>query len=300
MTHVATLISSPAARALDETAIARVRAVLTNASEPDWLSRPGLAADIYFSPGAGEDDKAVTERALARLAARPIDVVVQACHHRRKKLLVADMDSTMIGQECIDELAGAVGVRSRVEAITERAMQGEIAFEAALSERLALLDGLPMSLIDLILRDLIRPNPGGMTLIATMRAQGAYTCLVSGGFTLFTAPLAAHLGFDEHRANRLIVNEERIVGQVQQPILGPAAKVAALTELRHRLRLAETETLAVGDGANDIPMLRAAGLGVGYRPKPKVRAAAKAWIEHGDLTALLYLQGYRESEFVVR
>jgi phosphoserine phosphatase len=297
MTHVATLISNPSARALDARAIAQVGAALSAGGDPRWLE-PGIAADLYFNPQPDLADRTLADRALAALADRPIDVVVQNRKHRRKKLLVADMDSTMIAQECIDEVADKIGLKLPVGAITERAMKGEIAFEAALRERLALLDGVPVSLLGELIRDRIRPNPGAATLVATMRANGAYTCLVSGGFTLFAEPVAKHLGFDEQRANRLIIDGARITGRLEEPVLGPAAKRATLTELRTRFGLAKVETLAVGDGANDVPMLVCAGLGIAYHAKPKVIAAAHGHIKHGDLTALLYLQGYSRGEFV--
>jgi phosphoserine phosphatase len=223
---------------------------------------------------------------------------VQPVAHRRKRLFLADMDSTMIGQECIDELADYVGLKREVSAITERAMRGEIAFEPALRERVALLKGLPVGVVDEIIERRVTLMPGGRTLVQTMRAHGAYTCLVSGGFTAFTGPIAARIGFDEHRSNRLVVEGEALAGRVEEPILGREAKLATLIELRDRLGLKREEALAVGDGANDLAMLGEAGLGVAYRAKPAVATAAHARIEHGDLTALLYLQSYRADQFV--
>jgi phosphoserine phosphatase len=224
--------------------------------------------------------------------------VVQANANRRKRLLIADMDSTMIGQECVDELADRVGLKARVAAITERAMRGDIAFEPALRERVALLAGLPASVIAEVIAERIRLTPGGPTLVATMRANGAYTCLVSGGFTLFAERIAAMSGFDENRANRLVVTDGRLAGRVEEPILGREAKLATLKDLTARLGLETAATLAVGDGANDLAMLLSAGLGVAYHAKPVVAAQAHARIDHGDLTALLYMQGYRREEFV--
>jgi len=293
---VATLICNPHAPALDNAVLARVCADLPDPGEPCWLDR-GVAADLFFAPDAAGGDRTTADRLRATLGGRPVDVVVQQAAHRRKKLLVADMDSTMIGQECIDELADKVGLKSQVASITERAMKGEISFEPALRERLALLEGLPVEVIAEVFAERIRATPGGAALVGTMRAHGAYTCLVSGGFTLFSQRVAAMLGFDEHRANRLIVEQGRITGRVEEPIVGPAAKLAALIELRERLALAPIDSIAVGDGANDLAMLGAAGLGVAYRAKPKVTAATQAHIEHGDLTALLYLQGYGRVEF---
>ena len=210
---------------------------------------------------------------------------------------MADMDSTMIGQECIDELADYVGLKAHVSAITERAMRGEVAFEPALRERVALLKGLPVAVVDEVIGNRITLTPGGRTLLATMRANGALTCLVSGGFTLFTGHIAAMIGFDEHRGNRLVVEDGKLAGRVAEPVLGGEAKLATLVELRERLGLSPQDTLAAGDGANDIPMLEAAGLGVAYHAKPKVAEAAQARIDHGDLTALLYAQGYARAEF---
>ena len=271
-----------------------------------------MAIDIAFlidDAGEGDhsadDNKALVKDIAADLSdiigSEPVDVVVQPHDGRRKKLLIADMDSTMIGQECIDELADYAGFKSRVAAITERAMRGEIAFEPALRERVALLKGLPATVIDTVIAERIRLTPGGPALIATMRANGAYTCLVSGGFTAFTSRIAAMLGFDEQHANTLMVDGAgQLTGEVAEPVLGREAKVRTLARLRERFGLAREDTLAVGDGANDVPMIEAAGLGVAFHGKPAVRQAADACIEHGDLTALLYAQGYRREEFVDR
>jgi phosphoserine phosphatase len=298
MTHVATLISNPARPSLDEATLAIARAALPRAEAPRWLAA-GIAADIPFSAD-GIDDKATAERLRAALAGLPVDVAVQRAAARRKKLFVADMDSTMIAQECIDELADYAGLKAHVAAITERAMRGEIAFEPALRERVALLEGLPIAVVEEVIQKRITLTPGARTLVATMRRNGAYTCLVSGGFTLFTARIAAMIGFDEHRGNTLEVRDGKLSGRVAEPVLGREAKRATLVELRDRLGLAPNETLAAGDGANDLAMIEAAGLGVAYRAKPKVAAAAHARIDHGDLTALLYLQGYARKQFVGR
>jgi phosphoserine phosphatase len=300
MTHVATLISNPDAAALDQAALARACCVLPAPGEPRWLAAR-IAADLPFSP-AGENDnrsdgRAWTERLRESLAGEPIDVVVQADANRRKRLLIADMDSTMIGQECIDELADRVGLKARVAAITERAMRGDIAFAPALRERVALLEGLPLSTIADVIAERIKLTPGGRTLVATMRANGAYTCLISGGFSLFAERIAAMIGFDESRANKLVVAGGRLAGKVEEPILGREAKLATLTDLTARLKLSPDATLAVGDGANDLAMLVGAGLGVAYHAKPLVAAQAHARVDHGDLTALLYMQGYRREEF---
>jgi phosphoserine phosphatase len=294
MTHVATLIAHP--NALAAKAVERARAALPGAGAPQWLAS-ATAADIPFTLAAGGDQRAFAERLRALLPAT--DVVVQEAANRRKKLFLADMDSTMIQQECIDELADYVGLKAHVAAITERAMRGEIAFEPALRERVALLEGLSVSVIEEVLRDRIKLTPGARTLIATMRANGARTCMVSGGFTHFTDRIAAMIGFDENRANSLtVVDGHKLAGKVAEPIFGRDGKRAALIELRNELGLAKDETMAIGDGANDLDMILEAGLGVAYHAKPKVAEAAPARIDHGDLTALLYVQGYRREEFV--
>jgi phosphoserine phosphatase len=228
-----------------------------------------------------------------------VDVIVQRAQGRRKKLLLADMDSTMIGQECIDELAAEIGKRAQVAAITGRAMRGEIAFEPALRERTALLKGLDRATVLGVIANKITLTPGGRVLVQTMRANGAHTVLVSGGFSVFTSVIAERIGFHEHLANELLFGEDsRLTGLVAAPVLGKDAKLAALEQLRDKHGHSGEETLAVGDGANDLAMLEAAGLGVAFHAKPKVAAAAHARIDHGDLTALLYAQGYRREEFV--
>jgi len=302
MTFVATLISNPATPSLDAAAIEHARRALPSAQAPSWLD-PGVAADIPFA-GSQEHTRANGKRALAdrvraALAGVPADVVLQPVSGRRKRLFLADMDSTMIGQECIDELADYAGVKPQVAAITERAMRGEIEFAPALRERVALLAGLPASIIDEVIANRISLAPGARTLVATMRSHGAYTCLVTGGFTLFSRPIAAMIGFDDNRANTLLLDAGgRLTGEVAEPIFGRADKLATLIELTRRFGLAPDQTLVAGDGANDIAMIEAAGLGVAYHAKPKVAEAAAARIDHGDLTALLYAQGYRREEFV--
>jgi phosphoserine phosphatase len=292
MTHVATLIGSP--NALTPATLALVRAAVPGTSEPKRLGPD--AADISFSLDEGIDQRSLAEH--LRSLVPTIDVVVQRSANRRKKLFLADMDSTMIGQECIDELADFVGLKAHVAAITERAMRGEIAFEPALRERVALLKGLPVKTIDEAIAKRITLTPGARALVATMRANGALTCMVSGGFTLFTTRIAAMIGFDETRANTLILDGDRLAGSVQEPVFGRAAKRATVVELRKRLKLAKDDTLVTGDGANDMDMIAEAGLGVAYHAKPKLAEAARARIDYGDLTALLYVQGYRKEEFV--
>jgi phosphoserine phosphatase len=296
VTFVATLISSPARPSIADDVLAEARRIL-GTRHPTRVLHGEVAAEVLVDCDAARAN-ALEAELRARFSALPIDVAVLPSERRRKRLFLADMDSTMIEQECIDELADYVGLKAQVSAITERAMRGELPFEPALRERVALLADLPLGVVDEIIEKRITLTPGGRALVATMRANGAYACLVSGGFTLFTGPVAAKLGFDEHRSNRLVVADERLAGQVEEPIVGREAKRATLLELRERLGLSAEDTLAVGDGANDLAMLQEAGLGVAFRAKPAVAEAARTRIEHGDLTALLYLQGYSASEFV--
>ena len=297
LTHVATLISAPRQTPAPSDLAAQAAALLPQAGAVDWLD-PGVAADIPFAPREKPDCRTIANRIRERLGDAKIDVIVQPVAQRRKKLFLADMDSTIIGQECIDELADVVGVKAHVAAITERAMRGEIEFEPALRERVALLKGLAVSVVDKVIAERITLNPGARALVQTMQAHGARCWLVSGGFTLFTSKIAAMTGFDENRANTLIIENGQFAGRVQEPILGKQAKLDALIEAREKLSLAPEETMAAGDGANDLAMLDEAGLGFAYHAKPAVAAAADARIDHGDLTALLYAQGYRRSEFV--
>jgi phosphoserine phosphatase len=288
---VATFIARPEqSAALSEAVDAALAA--TPGAKADWLAE-GEACDLIFP-----ETVLAHFRPEAAIGERPVDVVVQRLTERRKRLIVADMDSTMIGQECIDELADMVGLKPHVAAITERAMRGEIEFEPALRERVALLKGLPADVVGKVLAERIRLTAGGPELVRTMKANGAYAALVSGGFTLFTGPVAAQIGFDENRANILEVEDGVLAGKVAEPILGKEAKLTALMELSRRFALSRHETLAIGDGANDLAMIGAAGLGVAYHAKPKVAAEADARIDHNDLTALLFAQGYRRSEFV--
>ena len=295
MSLVATLICNPADPALDSTIVDGARAVLPSPGAAHWLFNE-VAVDIPFE---GSDDIATTVKRLhAARGDLPIDIVVQPQALRRKKLFLADMDSTMIGQECIDELADYAGLKAHVAGITERAMRGEIEFEPALRERVALLRGLAVGVVDEVLKQRITPTPGGRELVMTMRAHGAYTCLISGGFTLFTNAVAEMIGFQENRANELLVEDGKLSGEVAEPVLGRAAKLATLMELRESLDVDAIDTLVVGDGANDLAMIQSAGLGVAYHAKPAVAAAAGARIDFGDLTALLYAQGYQRDEFV--
>ena len=299
MSLVATLICNPAQASLDHTAVEAARALLPSPGPAVWLD-DGVAADIPFvSEAAGFDHiRAISGRLREALSDLPADIVVQPQADRRKRLLLADMDSTMIGQECIDELAAYAGLKDHVAAITERAMRGEIAFEPALRERVALLKGLPVSVIDDVLARHITLTPGGPELVRTMRANGAHTCLVSGGFTLFTNRVAEMIGFQENRANTLLVEDGKLTGLVAEPIVGREAKLDTLVDLLESFDLDDLDTIVVGDGANDLGMIEKAGLGVAYHAKPKVAAAAGARIDHCDLTALLFAQGYKRTEFV--
>ncbi|MBY2931088.1 phosphoserine phosphatase SerB [Rhizobium leguminosarum] len=294
MALVATLVANPSNPVLTPT-IAEQAAEAVNASGLYWLA-DGIACDIALRDGT--DAQAAEANILAVISNAPIDLVIQEQETRRKKLLIADMDSTMIGQECIDELAAEVGLKEKVATITARAMNGEIAFEPALRERVALLKGLPISVVDEVIAKRITLTPGGPELLATMKSKGHYTALVSGGFTVFTSRIAATLGFDENRANTLLEDGGILSGFVAEPILGKQAKVDALNEISARLGISPEEAMAVGDGANDLGMLHLAGAGVALHAKPAVAAEAQMRINHGDLTALLYIQGYRKTDFV--
>ncbi|WP_413988413.1 phosphoserine phosphatase SerB [Labrys okinawensis] len=290
MSLVATLISHPDRPAIDAEALSRAAEALSAPQSPVILA-PGIAVDIACAADA--EPQAIEARLREALAGIPVDLVVQEGAGRRKHLFLADMDSTMIGQECIDELADFVGAKALVAEITERAMRGEIAFEPALRERVMLLKGLPEGIVDEVIRERLTLTSGGPELVRTMRAHGTYTALVSGGFTLFTAKIGAMIGFDEHHSNILVTKDGFLTGEVAEPILGKEAKRANLERLRNARGLAATDTMAVGDGANDLAMLSEAGIGVAFHAKPAVAAVARMRIEHGDLTALLYAQGYR-------
>ncbi|SHJ03482.1 phosphoserine phosphatase SerB [Wenxinia saemankumensis] len=286
-----TLLTAPEERRLEGALVASLRNAW-GGGELRWLS-PDEAAE--FDLPALPDN---LDRVRADLDAGGTDLVAQPSEGRRKRMLIADMDSTMIRQECIDELARVAGIGDRVADITARAMNGELDFEAALIERVALLKDLPETAIDEVLKRHITYTPGGFELVATMKAQGAHTLLVSGGFTAFAARVGAALGFDAHRANILLAENGRLTGEVARPILGRAAKVDALDETIGALGIGAQDVLAVGDGANDLGMLQRAGTGVALHAKPTVQAQARHRINHGDLTALLYLQGYARSDFV--
>ena len=285
-----TLLVAPISPTLDPSLVESLRNAW-GGGDALWLA-PDEAAE--FDVSIRPDTFATTH---AELLAMGVDLAIQPKQGRKKRLLLADMDSTMIGQECIDELAAEAGVGAHVAGITARAMNGELDFEAALIERVGLLKGLDVAVIDQVLARRITMAPGGATLVATMKAHGGYAALVSGGFTAFTHAVAAQLGFDEHRANVLLEQNGTLTGDVARPILGREAKVTALAEICARLNIGADQAMAVGDGANDLGMLGAAGAGVALHAKPVVAEQAAIRIDHGDLTALLYLQGYAKSEF---
>lgn len=288
--HIVTLLTDPARPTLEGALVESLRNAWGGGGAR-WLDL-GVAAEF----GVAE----VPEnrwQVWADLQAMGIDMAVQPAEGRRKRLLLADMDSTMIRQECIDELAALAGVGEHVAAITARAMNGELDFEAALNERVGLLRDLSVEVIEQVWRERITFMPGGHLLVATMRAHGAYAALVSGGFTSFTEKVAQALGFDEHRANTLLSKGNKLTGQVARPILGKQAKLDSLLDLSARLGIDPAQAIAVGDGANDLAMLHRAGMGVALHAKPSVSAECDLRVNHGDLTALLYLQGYARSDF---
>jgi phosphoserine phosphatase len=284
------LIANPADPALDTALVAAIHA--ETGGEINWLTQR-IACEIVKPKLANPADAA---RAL--VAGRPVDVALVPLASRRKRLLIADMDSTMIEQECIDELAAAIGIKAEVAAITARAMNGELDFAQALRTRVALLKGLPRARIEEVRREHITLAPGGRTLVQTMKTHGAVTSLVSGGFTFFADYFAKRIGFDEARANTLEFDGDVLSGTVAEPILGKEAKLSRLNALAAEHDIPLAATLAVGDGANDLDMIKAAGMGVALHAKPIVAAQAQIRIDHADLTALLYLQGYADEDFV--
>ncbi|UWQ49822.1 phosphoserine phosphatase SerB [Leisingera caerulea] len=287
---VASLLCNPASPVL-EPALPESLRNAWGGGEAIWLA-PGVAAE--FALEQMPDNRWPVWEDLQQMG---VDLVIQPVKGRKKKMLLADMDSTMIQQECIDELADEAGVGARVKEITARAMNGELDFEGALIERVGLLQGLPETVITKVLEERITLMPGGKQLLSVMKANDAYAALVSGGFTAFTARVAAELGFDENRANTLLAEGGRLTGEAARPILGREAKVEALEQITARLGITEADVIAVGDGANDLGMLKRAGAGVALHAKPSVAAECDIRINHGDLTALLYIQGYSQDDF---
>ena len=288
---IVTLLTSPTRPALDPALVESLRNAW-GGGDAVWLA-PDEAAE--FAVAEVPDNR---WEVWETLQDQSVDMVVQPAEGRRKRMLIADMDSTMIAQECIDELAAEAGVGARVAEITARAMNGELDFEGALKERVGLLEGLETAVIGKVLDERITFTPGGCELIATMKAHAGHAVLVSGGFTAFSAPIAEALGFDEYRANTLLAQDGRLTGRVAEPILGREAKVVALEEITARLGISEADVTAVGDGANDLGMLQRAGAGVALHAKPVVAAEVERRVNFGDLTALLYMQGYAKDEFV--
>ena len=293
MGMVLTLIAGRRGRSSLPCLAPAITAALGTAVEPDWLA-PGEACDLVFEAAC---PARVEQTARALIGAAEIDILVQPIAGRRKQLLVADLESTIIENEMLDELAERLGIRPQVAEITRRAMNGEIDFVTALEARVALLKGMDAG----VLKDAaerIRLTPGACALVATMRRAGAVTALVSGGFTVFAEPVALALGFDHVIANRLDLAHGRITGTVQPPIVTRDTKRKALLTIAAELGIAHTQTIAVGDGANDLPMLAAAGLGIAFHAKPMVAEIARWHLDHADLTGLLYAQGYRKDEIV--
>lgn len=292
-----TVICNPADPILESATLDKIDAALTPivGEVARTTLAPKIAEDFLFA--SDQNIKSLQDAMAGQFSDLPVDVVIQPIAARKKRLLIADMDSTIIEQECIDELADFVGKRDEISEITERAMRGELDFEAALTERVAMLKGLPVEKMQQAFDDRITLTPGARQLVQTMRAQGAFTALVSGGFTFFTERVAQSVGFHINKANTLPIHDDHLTGNVGTPILGRTAKEEALRNFVEEQDIPLVQTLAVGDGANDLSMLGAAGLGVAFRAKPAVANAADASINHGDLTALLYLQGIPQSAF---
>lgn len=297
MTYILTLIANPQNPVLTDKIAADVALAIGATASLQWLS-PDIACDIEIAETPPFDSTVVLAIAQQVLGTLAIDVAIQPQAHRRKRLLIADMDSTIIGQECIDELGTANGFKTQITEITVRAMNGKIPFDVSLIQRSKLLKGLPQKALEEVFETRITLNPGARELVATMRAHGAYCALISGGFTYFTQRIAKMTGFDFNNANTLLFEDGRLSGEVARPILDREDKLVALKKFRSEQGLLKEDILAVGDGANDLAMIKEAGLGVAYHAKPKVAEIADVAIKHSDLTALLYLQGYKASEIV--
>ncbi|MFQ5466666.1 MAG: phosphoserine phosphatase SerB [Kiloniellaceae bacterium] len=294
--HVLTLIGNARVAPLEPIHIDRVCRRLATTGETHWLAERE-ACDLFIAPLLCA--VAIAEQARDALAGAAIDVACTSIEGRRKKLLISDMDSTVIKQECIDELGDAIGVGSRIRAITAAVVNGDISFSHALRKRLALMKGMERDLLESVYEERISLQAGARTLVQTMRRHGAFCILVSGGFSFFTRRIAERIGFHDHRGNELAFADGKLTGEVLEPILGRTAKLNTLTRLCDEKGLEPSQALAVGDGANDIKMIQAAGLGVAFHGADSLKKQANARIDHGDLTALLYIQGFRKSEFVL-
>lgn len=296
---ILTIIAPEGQALLNDKALSNIKDKLEIESEPQWLAF-GEAVDLELDVQwkQTEDQNNIKTKISDLLQGHPFDFALQPSEHRRKKLLISDMDSTIISEECIDEIAHMAGIKPKIAAITERAMQGEIEFDAALRERVGLLKGLDTKALDTVISERLNLNKGARTLVQTMAANDAYCALVSGGFTFFTEKIAKLTGFHTTQANTLEIEDDKLTGNVIPPILGSAAKKQALEQFINEQKISPENTLAVGDGANDLEMIKASGLGVAYYAKPIVAAEADASVNHTDLTALLYMQGYKKSDFV--
>lgn len=293
MTHTFTLISNLEKSCLTEALVSKVSEAFETPNM-QWLY-PSVACDFTLQNSTEITDVATLVRSL--IGDLPIDVVIQNSENRRKKLFLADMDSTIIGQECIDELAAEIGVKEQVSQITEAAMNGEIDFEGALKDRVALLEGLEEAVVTKVLSNRITINQGAHAALAVMRAHGTHTALVSGGFTIFAKEIAEAVGFHEYHANELLSEDGNFTGKVAEPILGQQAKLDQLNRLASEKQISLDDTIAIGDGANDLPMLMNAGSGIAFHAKPSVAAQADIIINHGDLSAILFVQGYTKADF---
>ena len=294
--YVLTLIGNMQHAPLEPVHIERVRQCLGTIGEVDWLAE-NEACDLFIE--STHSAAGIAGQAREVLSGAAIDAVCTSIERRRKKLLVSDMDSTVIDQECIDELGDAIGLGSQIGEITAGVVNGDVSFSDALRERLALMKGMERDLLESVYEERISLKAGARTLVQTMRRHGAFCILVSGGFSFFTRRIAERIGFHDHQGNELAFEDGKLTGAVKEPILGRSAKLSTMTRLCDEKGLELSEVLAVGDGANDIKMIKAAGLGVAFHGSDSVKIQANACIDHGDLTALLYIQGFRKSQFVL-
>ncbi len=294
--YALTLIGNMESGPLEPVHIERVCRRLATTVEADWLAERE-ACDLFIESRLSAVD--IAEQARDVLSGTAIDAVCTSTRGRRKKLLISDMDSTVINQECIDELGDAIGVGSQIREITAAVVNGDISFSDALRKRMVLMKGMQRGLLESVYEERISLKAGARTFVQTMRHHGAFCILVSGGFSFFTRRFAERIGFHDHRGNNLAFKNGKLTGEVTEPVLGRSAKLNTLTRLCGEKCLAPCDVLAVGDGANDIKMIKAAGLGVAFHGSGSVKKQANACIDHGDLTALLYIQGYRKSEFVL-